>query len=284
MSTLEAVDEAPAIASREAPIRQNRLVRIAPHLLVWTLLLVPTIRSMARGWRPLSDDAAIAIGAWRALSLHPPLIGQLTSAAGGANASDPGPLEYWLLAPFAHLDPGQGVLLGSAILCAVILSVTIHVLWKNVGAWATIIFSLVIADLAITSPTPFLDPVWNNAFGLFWFVAFLGIAFVIGLGNLRYFPILFFMGSVAVDSNLLYLPSVVCLLIAAAICGWFTKRPSDHRWIWWSGGVAILCWAGPLYQQFFEARPNMSLLLKSSGIIGGGKVPETRALVLASAP
>ena len=275
MSTLEAVDDAPAITSSDAPIRENRLVRMAPHLLVWMLLLVPAIRFTARGWRPLSDDATIAIGAWRSLSLHPPLIGQITSAAGGANASDPGPLEYWLLAPFAHLDPGQGVLLGSAILCAVILSVTIHVLWKNVGAWATIIFSLVIADLAITSPTPFLDPVWNNAFGLFWFVAFLGIAFVIGLGNLRYFPILFFMGSVAVDSNLLYLPSVVYLFIAAAICGWFTKRPSDHRWIWWSGGVAILCWAGPLYQQFFEARPNMSLLLKSSGIIGGGKVPET---------
>ena len=170
MSTLEAVDEAPAIASRDAPIRQNRLVRIAPHLLVWTLLLVPAIRSMARGWRPLSDDATIAIGAWRSLSLHPPLIGQITSAAGGANASDPGPLEYWLLAPFAHLDPGQGVLLGSAILCAVILSITLHILWKNVGTSATIIFSLVIADLAITSPTPFLDPVWNNAFGFFWFI------------------------------------------------------------------------------------------------------------------
>ena len=83
-----------------------------------------------------------------------------------------------------------------------------------------------------------------------------------------------FIGSVAVDSNLLYLPSVGCLLIAAAICGWFTKKPHSHRWIWWSGGVGIICWTGPLYQHFFEARPNMSSALAIFGDPWGRKGPE----------
>ncbi len=253
-------------------------MRIGPHLLVWSLLLVPAIRSMARGWRPLGDDAAIAIGSWRTLSLHPPLLGQLTFATSAKGNADPGPLEYWLLGPFTHLDPGQGVLIGSAILCAVALSVTIEVLRRTSGAWAAIIFSLVIADLAVVSPSPFLDPVWNSSFGFFWFASFLGIAFAVGLGNIRFLPLLLFVGSVAVDSHLIYLPAVACLLLAAPIFGWFARRPSNRRWIWWTGAVAIVCWAGPLYQQFFDANPNITALLRSAGITEGRSRWENRGL------
>jgi hypothetical protein len=263
MSTLERIDGTDLeVAPRRSPDRSSRLVRAAPHVVVWTLLLGPMVRSMARGWRPLGDDATIAIGAWRALSLHPPLLGQLTSATGGTNASDPGPLEYWLLGPFVHLDPGQGVLVGSAILCALILSVTLEILWRTSGAWAAIIFTFVIVDMAIVSPTPFVDPVWNNSFGFFWFAAFLGVAFTVGRGNLRYLPLLLLMGSVAVDSNLLYLPTIGLLLLATALVGWFTRRPSNRRWLWWTVAVAVVCWVGPLYQQFFDQRPNLSLLLR----------------------
>jgi hypothetical protein len=263
MSTLELIDGADLITTPPvASPRSGRLVRVAPHLVVWTLLLAPMIRSMARGWRPLGDDATIAIGAWRALSLHPPLLGQLTSATGGSNANDPGPLEYWLLGPFTHLDPGQGVLVGSAILCALILTVTIEVLWRTRGAWAAILYTFVMVDMAIISPTPFVDPVWNNSFGFFWFAAFLGLAFTVGRGNLRYLPLLLFVGSVAVDSNLLFLPTIGLLLLATTLLGWFTRRPSSFRWVWWTVAVAAVCWVGPLYQQFFDKRPNLSLLLK----------------------
>ncbi len=247
----------------------SRLLRIAPHVVVWILLLAPMVRNMARGWRPLGDDATLAIGAWRSLSLHPPLLGHLTSATGGvgigiggANASDPGPLEYWLLGPFAHLDPGQGVLIGSALLCAAILSVTLEILWRTSGTWAALIFTFVMVDMAIISPTPFVDPVWNNSFGFFWFAAFLGVAFAVGRGNLRYFPLLLFIGSVAVDANLEYLPTVGLLLVATAVCGWFVRRPANYRWLGWTVVVAVICWTGPLYQQFFDARPNLSLLLR----------------------
>ena len=263
MSTLELADGIDVEAApKGSSDRSVRLLRAAPHAVVWTLLLAPMVRSMARGWRPLGDDATIAIGAWRALSLHPPLLGQLTSATGGSNASDPGPLEYWLLGPFVHLDPGQGVLLGSAVLCALILSVTIEVLWRTGGAWPAVVFTFVLVDMAIVSPTPFVDPVWNNSFGFFWFAAFLGIAFAVGRGNLPYLPLLLFTGSVAVDSNLLYLPTVGLLLLASAVVGWCTRRPTNRRWLLWTAVVAVVCWAGPLYQQLFESRPNLSLLLR----------------------
>jgi hypothetical protein len=39
--------------------------------------------------------------------------------------------------------------------------------------------------------------------------------------------------------------------------------------------IAVVCWAGPLYQQFFDARPNLSALLRSEGILSGGTVQKT---------
>ena len=236
-------------------------MQVAPYVLIWTLIMVPTIRTMARGWRPLSDDANIAIGAWRSLSLHPPLVGVLTDATGQL-ASYPGPLELWLLGPFVHLDPGQGALLGSAVLCAAVLSVAVAVLAKSAGVWAGVVFSLCIADLALVMPTPFVDPVWNPDFGFFWFLAFLGVAFAVGMGNLRYLALLVFIGSVTVDSHLMYLPSIVVVAVLVVISGFLLRRPTNYRWLLWTAGVTVVCWAPTLIQEFTSSRPNLSLLLK----------------------
>ena len=266
MSTVETVDrtQPELVDPAPSPRPSDRVLAASSHLLVWALLLVPMIRSMARGWRPMGDDAGIAIWSWRALSLHPPLVGQLTFATSSQGAADPGPLEFWLLGPFEHLDPGQGALIGSAVLCAAILSVALWLLRRSVSVWAGVILAFVVADLAIVSPSQFLDPVWNSNFGSFWFVGFLAVAFVVGVGNLRYVPLLLFIGSVTVDAHLLYLPTVACLFVAAAVCGWFTQRPANHRWLWWTGIVAVVCWIAPLYQQFFDANPNISAFLRST--------------------
>ena len=261
-----------AAAARPTSHSQSRALRVAPHVLVWTLLLVPAIRTMARGWRPLGDDANIAIGAWRSISLHPPLVGVLTGAVGKL-ASDPGPLELWLLGPFVHLDPGQGVLLGSAVLSAAVLSLSLYVLVKTAGIWSGVVFSLCVADLALTSPTPFVDPVWNSAFGFFWFLAFLGVAVAVGMGNLRYLALLVFIGSVTVDAHLMYLPSCGIVLAATAVSGFLLGRPTTYRWAVWTAVVTALCWAPTLVQQFTSSRPNLSLLFRS-GVTSSGEKTE----------
>ena len=85
------------------------------------------------------------------------------------------------------------------MLCALVLTVTIEVLWRTSGVSAAVIFTFVVVNMAIVSPTPFVDPVWNNSFGFFWFIGFLGVAFAVGRGHLRLVPFLFFLGSVAID-------------------------------------------------------------------------------------
>ena len=212
----------------------------------------------------------IALQAWNTFSLHVPLVGQATGAATGTSGvqttSDPGPLEFWLLAPFVHLDPGQGVLIGSAVLCAAALSFGLYVLQKSVGLWAAVVLALVVADLAIVSPLSFTDPVWNSDFASFWFLSFLAVAFSVGLGNMRYLPFLLFIGSVTIDSHLLFLPSVAVILIAVVVCGLLLRRPDNYRWLWWTIGVAVACWIAPLYQQLFGSHPNLTALLHSIGV------------------
>jgi hypothetical protein len=240
-----------------------------PYVLVWTILILPAVRNMSRGWRPFADDASIAIRSWATLTLHPPLVGQITGATTGAgvqSVADPGPLELWFLGPFVHLDPGQGALIGSVLLCGAALSLAIHLLKKTTGTWAAVIFALVIADLALVSPTPYLDPVWNSSFAFFWFLSFMAVAFVVGRGYLIYLPILLFLGSVTVDSHLLFLPSVAGVLVASPICGWHFNRPRDYRWLWWTGGVGVACWLAPGLQELFGAHPNISLLVHGGGI------------------
>ncbi len=258
-------------------------VQMAPYAAIWIVLLVPTLRTMARGWRPVGDDASIALQAWNTFSLHAPLVGQGTGAATGTGGvqttGDPGPLGFWLLAPFVHIDPGQGALIGAALLCGAALSLGLYVLQKSAGPWAAVVFALVVADLAIVSPFPFVDPLWNSSFASFWFLSFLAVAFAVGLGNLRYLPLLVFIGSVTIDSHLLFLPSAALTLIAAVVCGLLLKRPAGYRWLWWTIGVAAVCWVAPLGQQLFGSHPNGTALLHSVGL-GSGRPIKTVSSML----
>ena len=253
-------------------------LRVAPYAAVWIMLVVPTLRTMARGWRPVGDDASIALQAWNTFSLHAPLVGQATGAATGTGGvqttGDPGPLEFWLLGPFVHIDAGQGVLIGSVLLCGAALSFGLYALQKSAGPWAAVVLTLVVADLAIVSPLPFTDPVWNSDFASFWFLSFLAVAFAVGLGNLRYLPFLVFIGSVTIDSHLLFLPSTALILIAVVVCGLLLRRPDNYRWLWWTIGVAAACWIAPLGQQLFGSHPNFTALLHSVGF-GSGKPVKT---------
>jgi hypothetical protein len=287
MSTQLAVSES-VDAEPEDPVGEpgNRALtiaaRTAPHVLVWALLLVPTIIAMSRGWRPLADDASIAINAWNTFSHQIPLLGESTRASTGPTGlqtvANPGPLQFWLLSPFVRLDPGQGALLGSALLCAAAASTSMHVLRRTAGDAAVGVFALVMADLAVVSPTPFVDPTWNSSFAFFLFLAFMGVAFGVSRGNLRYFPLLVFFGSVTVDAHLLFLPGVACVLVGSLVSGWYFGRPKDLRWLAWTVAVVALCWSVPVLQNVFGSRPNLTLLFRSNGTATFGFVFGLRAL------
>src|SRR5258707_9863543 len=100
-------------------------------VLAWLPFGFAAARSVATGWRPVSDNAAIALRSWDVLTAHAPLVGQATRLAGGVY--DLGPLQYWLLTLPVHVDPLHGVLWGAALWCMVAASLTIEAAWAAAG-------------------------------------------------------------------------------------------------------------------------------------------------------
>jgi hypothetical protein len=105
-------------------MRLDRLARVGSHIVIWTIVLVPALIEMSRGWRPYSDDATISFRSFQVLSLHPPLLGQYSSISPGSGhlVFDPGPLQYVLLSLPVHIDKLQGALWGSALIYGLVLS------------------------------------------------------------------------------------------------------------------------------------------------------------------
>ena len=64
-----------------------KVTRVGSHLVVWTLVVVPAILELVRGWRPLNDDATISFRGYQVFSAHPPLLGQYQSVSAGAALS-----------------------------------------------------------------------------------------------------------------------------------------------------------------------------------------------------
>ena len=220
------------------------------------------VSELARGWRPFSDDAAIASRAYESLSLHPPLIGIISSAYIGTGhlLFDPGPLLFYVLAVPVHLDPSHGLFWGSALVAAAVLSISIEAAW-SAGQWvvgAVVAFAAV--DLLWLTPAVFENLPWNAYFPLPFFMAALVLAWVVALGKIVWWPVLVFVASVAAQSHLIFVIPAIGLTLVALVLGLVSdRRPRRLRWICVGLGVGLVCWLPPLIQEL-GGQGNLSAL------------------------
>lgn len=276
-----------------APYEEHRLslpvvTRVAAHVTIWTVVLVPVLLKVARGWRPLDDDAVIALRSWAVFSAHPPLLGVYSTAtsAGRHVVYDPGPLLFWLLALPVHLDPAHGVLWGAGLLTAVILSVAAEAAWSVVGWLGVAVVAFTVADVGRLIPTIFDNVVWNAYFGLMFFFASAVLAFAVAAGRLGWWPVLVLSTSVAAQSHLFFVVGGVALALIAPVIGVVRRgRPVRHRWLVAGIAIGVACWAAPLVQQFTGHPGNISSILKvgsGQSTVGGGSA--LRILAMAASP
>ena len=213
----------------------DRVARIGSHLVIWTIVLVPIVLEMIRGWRPLySDDATITLRSYEILSLHPPLVGQYSSISPGSGhiLFDPGPLQYVLLAVPTHIDHLQGGLWGSALVYGLVLSVAVEAMWSLRRWLACVLVALAVVDLAWTAPSVFGDQIWNPDFGLPFLLASIVLAFAVALGSFGWWPALVFTASVAAQTELFYAMVAAGLVIVCPFLGgWHSGRPRRFRWL-----------------------------------------------------
>lgn len=256
---------------------------MASHIAVWLAVVVPTVQELVAGWRPMDDNAAIAVRAYQSLSLHPPLVGQATAAAVGTGHTlyDPGPLLFYVLTLPVRISPTYGLLIGAMILVGLVLSVAIEAAW-SAGQWvAGALVALTVLDLLWLMPTVFQSLPWNAYFPLPFLLASIVLAWVVALGKDNWWPVLVVTASIAAESHLLFLVPAAALVGVALVFGLLrtrrVRRPAHGaarsdagvtarslRWLFVGLGAGLLCWLAPLIQNM-GPNGNLSALAGSGG-------------------
>ena len=269
--------------------RPGRLtaLRAVAHLAAWLPFVLGPARIIRHGWRPVGDEAAIALRSWNSLTAHGPLVGQATRLAHGV--FDPGPLEYWLLAIPVHLDTVHGVLWGAIICCLVACSLAVEAAWSVLGAAGGLCASGFIVGVTLWMPVIAVTPSWNPWFGLTFFIAALAAAWAVMSGHRGWWPALVISASIAAQSHLMFTVPSGALAILALIVGLVDtiRSRAGSRWVVAGLIAGAACWSGPLIQQFTSRNGNLGLLLRSSGATSGARTGgafSLRALSAATEP
>jgi hypothetical protein len=246
-------------------LRRAVVLRVFAYLASWLPFIVGPASFISHGWRPVGDEAAIALRSWSALTSHGPLVGQATRLAHGV--FDPGPLEYWLLTIPVHVDPAHGVLWGAALFCLVACSLTIEAAWAAGGEFAGLSASGLIVGLVLWIPGVALTVSWNPWFGMMFFLASLAAGWAVLAGHRRWWPVCVITASVAAQAHLMFTLGSAALVLLALIVG-IADSIRARAGYWWVL-IGLLagagCWSAPAIQQFTMPRGNIAALLHSTG-------------------
>jgi hypothetical protein len=250
------------------PGRRTALRAVA-HLAAWLPFVLGPARLIRGGWRPVGDEAAIALRSWNSLTAQGPMVGQATRLAHGV--FDPGPLQYWLLAIPVHLDTTHGVLWGAALFCLVACSLAVEAAWSVLGPAGGLCASGLIIGLTLWVPGIAVTPSWNPWFGMVFFVAALAAAWAVMSGHRGWWPALVITASIAAQAHLMFtVPSGVLAVLALIVALVDSVRSRLSYWWALTGLIAgAACWSAPLIQQYTSPDGNLGLLLRSSGATTG---------------
>jgi hypothetical protein len=248
-----------------AALRRVSAVRAAAHVLVWLPFIIALARSLHDGWRPVSDNAGIALRSWDVLTAHAPLVGQATRLAHGVY--DPGPLQYWLLTLPVHIDPVHGVLWGGALWCMVAASLTIEAAWSAAGTPGGLLATAAILGVLAWIPQITMLPCWNPWFGIMYLLAAIAACVAVLCGHRRWWPVLVVAGSIAAQAHLMFTITAVALVILGLGVGLVETYRARARYGWAVTGliVGLVCWSAPLIQQVTGRPGNLGALLHGQG-------------------
>ncbi len=227
----------------------------------WSVLIVlaalPVISAVVvliQGWHPSGDVALIGIRVNDILRGRPALVGQPTTGenfGSGIAGSHPGPIEFYLLAPFvAVLGSTIGMALGAAAINAASLGATV---WLAVRRGGMLLAALTGAALALMlrslEGNLIHDAVSSNV-GTLPTVLTMFAAWAIVAGDLRVAPLFVAAGSFALQDHLTYLGTVGPVVGLGLVAGvlWIRSSRRHGTWaeharaVWASAVVGVVLW------------------------------------------
>jgi hypothetical protein len=209
------------------------------------------------------------------LTAHHPWLGAWSSASLrlGANVRNLGPLQLDLLAPFTKVDPYAGTAVG----VGVVASASVVAVWWSArrvlgptGAGAAMLATLALE--ATVGLQAFIDP-RQQFYLLMPYWALLWLIWAVACGQGAAIAPLVFTASLIAQTHFTYLLQTLLLVaaglvmyLAAVRTRWQEARATRALLI--GLGVGLVCWAQPLWDQFFGAR-NLGAVLSNRGANDG---------------
>jgi hypothetical protein len=257
------------VALAEVRDRSEIWLRVVCHLVVELPLVVFGIAALTKGWRPLFDNADLALRSYQVFSSHSPSLGHQMAVSVGVHAVfGPGPLQSWILAVPVRIDPAQGALWGAVLAAVAAVAAAIEAGW-TVGRWrgvATIAGSVLV--IAVARPEVVLDPVWNVWFAVIFLMATFTTALAVATGRLWWWPVTVVVASVVVQSQAAFGPLAAALCIAAPVLGLVARRRvqgSSPGWLATGFGAGMVLWIAPIGQEITHRPGNLTLLAQAVG-------------------
>jgi hypothetical protein len=243
-------------------------------------IAVLAIVRVVSGWVPMGDQAVISHWTRQVFTTDTPLLG-MPSTAGTGSANHPGPLLYWVLAPWDLVAGGDGwahpvAIAVLACACVTAVAWAAHrVAGTGAAVGAVAVTSLVGASLGRWDV---LDH-WNPHAATLPFVAALFVGWAVAAGRTELLPVLAFLASFVAQAHVVYLP-FLALLVGVGVVG-VALGPRGPRPIVLAGVVLLVVWAPPLWEQVTGDPGNVSEVLdaaSSGGEPGVGAAWAVRAV------
>ncbi|MFM7223993.1 MAG: hypothetical protein ACKO1Y_00940 [Actinomycetota bacterium] len=228
--------------------------RLFPVLVIVSVaapFVVVLVATIGERWYPGSDIALEILRIADVGGRHTPLTGVISRFGW----DHPGPLLFYVLAPFHWVGGVRGVLLGVLL---VNLAAALGVCWaarRRGGDAALLVFAVAILVLVRAAGAGRLVDPWNPWVAVLPFFAFLALMWCVAERDLVVLPAAVLVGSFVVQAHVGYAPLVVVL--GAAALALTALRRSDEtggfgparRSVGVAVGLGVLAWLPPIVDQ-----------------------------------
>ena len=275
-SVVEAAPSQPLRTSKRPASQLAVGLPVAATLLALPLLIA-AVSLIGYHWHPASDLALEVLRIRDVGGHHTPLVG-VQSRFGWDH---PGPLMFWLLAPFNWVFGQTGLLAGTALLNAAALTGSLVVAWRRGGLALLALVAIVGALLThALGPELLIEP-WNPWVPVLPFLLFVMLAWSVAERDWATLPWLVGIGSFVTQTHVGYAPVVIGLGgVACALGAYGTTRsrystgdgdsitagalrPSPRRWIIVAVIVGVVLWLPPVVQQLTGSPGNLGEIVDS---------------------
>ncbi|HET9600420.1 MAG TPA: hypothetical protein VFP08_02475 [Acidimicrobiales bacterium] len=267
--------EAPGGAAGRDPTAARRQDRRWVGLAM-VLVLLPIVATLVGligdAWHPSGDRALEVVRMGEVGGGHTPL----TGAWSRFDWDHPGPLLFWLVAPFTWVFGLMGALIGVGVANAAALAGSLVVAHRRGGREATVLVAVVLLALCAGLGNDLLIDPWNPWVAVLPFFTYMLLAWSIADLDLRVLPYMVVVGTFAVQAHVGYAALVVGIGACAGLLAWWSAtsrgtvtepveaRPrvtGVRRTVLISIAVGVGLWLPPIIQQITGDHGNLGELL-----------------------